>query len=121
MMIGSSPPYQCLFSKSPTSPEPAKEFTETDTIYAHVTLKGLAKGDHVLEGVWYRPNGVRQAVAKVPFVSKPGEPNRLFTWLKFEVPVRPFDFLGIMERETWRVKLAVDGQPLGEKEFMVWR
>lgn len=113
--------WTCVFTASQTSMEPVKEFTDRDTIYAHIALTGLLPGVHVLEGEWFRPKGLRQALAKVPFASKKGDKQYLFAWLKFEVPVRPFDFLMAEEREVWRLKMSVDGKVLGEKEFIVWR
>ncbi|GEM_PF-7117038 len=118
-LVRSTPSYQCLFSKGPKSLESVTEFTEDDTIYAHVTCAGLTKGDHILLVWWVRPTGVVQAETKVPFVHKQPKTS-VYAWLKFQPCSQPLlsSILSIQEKEKWTVQYFVDGEKLGGQKFL---
>ena len=93
-----------------------------DKVYAFLTLPQKIKGNHVLEGKWFKPDHALQEDTKIPLdLSDPRD--SFFLWLEFHVVddavdmflARPLDdFNG-----DWTLVLYLDGKEAAQKRFSV--
>lgn len=109
------------------TPTTLTEFDCSDKIFAMVTTTGLSNGKHEIDVRWFNPKEEQQERTVFPFFASAAQPSTsVWAWLllhrargsgmlQFINPAAGFDdFLG-----PWKVKIHIDGQFMGEQEFIV--
>jgi len=95
-----------------------------DKVHAIVTLPKVTTGTHVLEGKWYRPDGVQQEYTKVPLELEPPGQKRLQLWLRIERASDAVDALFTHHEDEefdgmWTIVVYWDGKKVATKKFNV--
>jgi len=96
----------------------------TDRVYAILKLPQKAKGKHLLEGKWYKPDGKIQEYTRIPLeLSETGE-DSVHIWLQFHLVQDVVDVFRTRTEEEefdgdWTVDVFWDGKRVATGRFAV--
>ncbi|MGA2090656.1 MAG: hypothetical protein ABSH12_04255 [Endomicrobiales bacterium] len=112
-------PYVVMLVNNQDSTIPTSRFSGTDTVYACLQLPQKSTGKHLLEGLWYKPDGDIQEHTKVPVDLSPAGAQKVMMWLKFYIKTNitrliPNEFEG-----TWKLDVFWDNNKVATSTFTV--
>lgn len=114
-----------LKKSSDTAKASALFYCQHDRVYANVDLSRGVKGNNVLEGFWYRPDGKLQEHTKLPLELGSKAGKRFFMWLKFHVEKKGLEDMIVPDFKDeafdgdWKVEVFWNNQKVAASTFTV--
>ncbi len=105
--------------------KPQTEFSIPDTVYAYLTFPTHFQGEHVLEGLWFAPDGTLQERTTVPVDFSQTLNRTAYVWIRFnEASVLDLAKATMGEKSlssegSWTFEARFDGSLVSKSTFTI--